>query len=146
MPDSDSETDLIIVGIGSSAGGLESLKEFFGAMPSHSGMAFVVIQHLDPGYESYMAAILAKHTQMEVIEAADGMVITADHIYTIPPNKFLRIDKGRLYLSVPQKSDGVRMPIDFFFRLLAEDQRVAKTGNWRLCLCQSCRPIQMLPS
>ena len=114
---------MIVVGIGASAGGLESLKEFFSAMPSDSGMAFVVIQHLDPGHESYMADILAKHTQMEVMKAADGMVITADHIYTIPPNKFLRIDKGCLYLSVPQKSDGVRMPIDFFFRSLAEDQR-----------------------
>ena len=123
MPDSDSETDLIIVGVGASAGGLESLKEFFGAMPSHSGMAFVVIQHLDPGHESYMADILAKHTQMKVMEAADGMMIAADHIYTIPPNKFLRIDKGCLYLSVPKKIDGVRMPIDFFFRSLAEDQR-----------------------
>ena len=119
----DSEPDLIVVGIGASAGGLESLKEFFGAMPSHSGMAFVIIQHLDPGHESYMADILAKHTQMKTMKAADGTVIAADHIYTIPPNKFLRIHKGCLYLSQPQKSDGIRMPIDFFFRSLAEDQR-----------------------
>lgn len=104
MPDSNSETDLIIAGIGASAGGLESLKEFFGAMPSHSGIAFVVIQHLDPAHESYMADILAKHTQMEVMEAADGMMITADHIYTIPPNKFLRIDKGRLYPPYPKRA------------------------------------------
>jgi two-component system, chemotaxis family, CheB/CheR fusion protein len=119
----DSETDLIIVGIGASAGGLESLKEFFDAMPSRSGMAFVVIQHLDPDHTSYMADILGQHTQMQVRQATDGMTIAADHVYTIPPNKFLRIEKGRVYLAEPQKSDGVRMPIDFFFRSLAEDQR-----------------------
>ena len=117
------DSELIVVGIGASAGGLESLKEFFSAMPADSGLAFVVVQHLDPHHTSYMADILAKHTEMNVIEVADGMAVAAKHVYTIPPNKFLRIQQGRLYLSEIEKRDGMRMPIDFFFRSLAEDQR-----------------------
>lgn len=117
------DSGLIVVGIGASAGGLEALKEFFNAMPSNTGLAFVVIQHLDPAHESYMANILAKCTQMKVAAAVNETAIVANCVYTIPPNKFLKIHKGCLYLSEPQKSDGVRMPIDFFFRSLAEDQR-----------------------
>jgi two-component system, chemotaxis family, CheB/CheR fusion protein len=117
------DSNLIVVGIGASAGGLESLKEFFSVMPSGSGLAFVVIQHLDPGHESHMAGILAKYTAMKVIEAADGMPVAADCIYTIPPNRFLRIHQGRLYLSQRELSGGLRMPIDFFFRSLAEELR-----------------------
>jgi chemotaxis methyl-accepting protein methylase/signal transduction histidine kinase len=113
---------LAVVGIGTSAGGLESLKEFFAAMPADSGMAFVVIQHLDPTHVSYMADLLAKYTEMKVLQAEDGTMIEADTVYTIPPNKFLMIRKGMLHLTEPVKNDGVRMPIDFLFRSLAEDQ------------------------
>ncbi|HEY7219863.1 MAG TPA: chemotaxis protein CheB [Candidatus Binatia bacterium] len=117
------ESNLIVVGIGASAGGLEALKEFFSAMPSPSGLAFVVVQHLDPYHTSYMADILAKHTAMKVLQAADGMAVAAGCVYTIPPNKFLKIHNRRLYLTEMERRDGMRMPIDFFFRSLAEDQR-----------------------
>src|SRR6266576_7132455 len=92
-------------------------------MPADSGHAFVVIQHLDPHHASYMADILAKHTAMKVIQAADGVTLATDCVYTIPPNKFLKIHNGRLFLTEMERRDGMRMPIDFFFRSLAEDQR-----------------------
>jgi len=117
------DSKLIVVGIGASAGGLEALKEFFAAMPAASGLAFVVIQHLDPTHVSYMADLLAKGTAMSVVPAEHGTAVAADTVYTIPPNKFLMIRGGRLCLSEPEKRDGIRMPIDFFFRSLAEDQR-----------------------
>jgi two-component system, chemotaxis family, CheB/CheR fusion protein len=122
------DSDLIVVGIGMSAGGLESLKEFFTAMPAYSGMAFVVIQHLDPSHVSYMAGLLAKHTEMAVAQIEDGMVVRANSVYTIPPNKFLFIKKEKLHLAAPVKRDGIRMPIDFFFRSLAQDQREKAIG------------------
>ncbi|HEX5607477.1 MAG TPA: chemotaxis protein CheB [Candidatus Binatia bacterium] len=112
----------LIVGIGASAGGLESLKEFFSAIPADCGLAFVVIQHLAPSRASYMADILQKCTKMRVIEAQDNLPIEPNSVYTIPPNRFLKIAKERLYLAEPEKRDGLRMPIDFFFRSLAENQ------------------------
>jgi two-component system CheB/CheR fusion protein len=117
-----------IVGIGMSAGGLDSLKEFFAAMPADSGMVFVVIQHLDPNHVSYMAELLAKHTEMPVAQAPNGMAVRANSIYTIPPNSFLFIKENKLHLAAPIKRDGIRMPIDFFFRSLAQDQREKAIG------------------
>jgi len=112
-----------IVGIGTSAGGLEVLKELFTAMPADNDMAFVVIQHLDPSHVSHMSELLAKFTDMRVVQAEDQMALDANSVYTIPPNKFLGLAEGTLRLTEPVKRDGVRMPIDFFFRSLAEDQR-----------------------
>jgi len=111
-----------VVGIGASAGGLDALKDFFAAMPADSGMAFVVIQHLDPAHVSYMAELLAKHTTMAVAPAKDGMEVRANSVYTIPPNTSLFIKEGKLHLVEPIKRDGIRMPIDFFFRSLAQDR------------------------
>ena len=111
-----------VVGIGASAGGLDALKDFFAAMPADSGMAFVVIQHLDPAHVSYMAELLAKHTTMAVAPAEDGMEVRANSVYTIPPNTSLFIKEGKLHLVEPIKRDGIRMPIDFFFRSLAQDR------------------------
>jgi two-component system CheB/CheR fusion protein len=117
------DSDLIVVGIGTSAGGLDSLKEFFSAMPIDSDLAFVVIQHLDPNHVSYMADLLAKCTKMTVVQAEDGMPVEANSVYTIPPNRFLTIRNSHLCLTEPVKHAGARMPIDFFFRSLAEDKR-----------------------
>ncbi|MGH7847669.1 MAG: chemotaxis protein CheB, partial [Candidatus Binatia bacterium] len=111
-----------IVGIGASAGGLEALKEFFTAMPADSGMAFVVIQHLNPSHVSHMSELLAKFTEMKAVEAEDRMALEPNSVYTIPANKFLALAEGTLHLTEPVKRDGMRMPIDFFFRSLAEDQ------------------------
>jgi len=112
-----------VVGLGASAGALEALGAFFDAMPSDSGMAFVVIQHLDPSRESLMAELLARHTAMKVTPAEDGAPVRPDHVYVIPPGTYLEIKKGSLYLSRPKNRHGARMPVDFFFRSLAEDRR-----------------------
>jgi two-component system, chemotaxis family, CheB/CheR fusion protein len=112
-----------IVGIGASAGGIEVLKEFFDEMPAGNRLAFVVIQHLDPNQPSQMASLLSKSARMNVAQAEHGATVCANHIYTIPPNKFLSLKDGKLYLTETIKRDGLRMPIDFFFRSLAEDQR-----------------------
>jgi two-component system, chemotaxis family, CheB/CheR fusion protein len=111
-----------VVGIGASAGGIDSLKEFFSEMPADSGLAFVVVQHLDPTHASYMAGLLARQTTMKVAEAQDESPIQANRIYTIPPNKFLSVRDGMLRLTEAVKRDGLRLPIDFFFRSLAQDQ------------------------
>jgi two-component system CheB/CheR fusion protein len=117
-----------VVGIGASAGGLDALREFFAATPADSGMAFVVIQHLDPDHVSYTAGLLARQTEMAVSEALEGVEVQANSVYTIPPNRFLFIKEGRLHLTEPIKRDGIRMPIDFFFRSLAQDQHEKAIG------------------
>jgi two-component system, chemotaxis family, CheB/CheR fusion protein len=109
-----------VVGIGSSAGGLDALREFFTAMPTDSGAAFVLIQHLDPSHESHLADILAKSTEMNVVEAQDGVPLQADFVYTIPPDKFLKIQKGKLHLSETVKRDGYGCRSIFSFALWAK--------------------------
>ncbi|MDA3887755.1 MAG: PAS domain-containing protein [Allgaiera sp.] len=111
-----------IVGIGASAGGIEALIKFFDAMPADAGMAFVIVLHLDPTRESQLAAILAQHTDMPVIEIEDGMPIKADHVYVIAPNAYLRVAGAACHLSEPDEPRGHRFPVDELFRSLAEDQ------------------------
>jgi two-component system, chemotaxis family, CheB/CheR fusion protein len=118
----DIKHDIKIVGLGASAGGMQPLKEFFEAMPADKDLAFVVIQHLDPQHESHMAAILARYTKMKVSQAEDNLLVEPNCVYTIPPNKFLSLKDGTLHLTEPTKSAGLRMPIDFFFRSLAQEQ------------------------
>ncbi|HNA30432.1 MAG TPA: chemotaxis protein CheB, partial [Thiobacillaceae bacterium] len=108
--------------IGASAGGLEAIEAFFKHMPSDSGLAFVVVQHLSPDYKSLMAELLSKHTHMPVMRSEDGMAIEADHVYLIPPKKNLTIFHGKLLLTDQDASRGVNLPIDIFLRSLAEDQ------------------------
>ena len=112
-----------IVGIGASAGGLDTLKQFFAALPAASGMAFVVLQHLDPTHESLMAELLSRHTGMSVQQAQDGMAVEPNCVYMIPPNRYIYIRSGRLHLTEPTEQRGRRMPIDTFFRSLADDQK-----------------------
>ena len=80
--------DLLVIGIGASAGGLEALQQFFEHVPSHSGLCFVVIQHLSPDYKSLMADILGKHTKMNVCQVEDDMRLRPDTVYLIPPKKY----------------------------------------------------------
>ena len=128
MSDGSDRTPVMVVGIGASAGGIEALKELFAAMPSDSGLAFVVIQHLEPTHESRMADILGKCTSMKVVQAEDGMPVQANHVYANPAGKYLSIDAGRLVLSEQSERDRIRMPIDFFLTSLAEDQHEAAVG------------------
>ncbi len=111
-----------IVGLVASAGGLEAFKKFFSAMPAESGMAFVLIPHLDPSHESMMVALLSKLTTMPVIEARHGMTVLVNCVYIIPPNYFLSISAGQLQLSSPPMDHGWQTSIDYFLRSLAKDQ------------------------
>jgi two-component system, chemotaxis family, CheB/CheR fusion protein len=115
-------TSFPIVAIGASAGGLEAFELFFKAIPADSGMAFVLIPHLDPGHASMLSEILQRNTTMPVHEAADQAAVQPAHVYIIPPNKDMTIFHGTLQLNDFEPIRGVRLPIDRFFRSLAEDQ------------------------
>ncbi|NJD78841.1 MAG: PAS domain-containing protein [Candidatus Methanoperedens sp.] len=112
-----------IVGIGASAGGLEALEKIFINMPFDSGMAFVIVMHFDPTAKSVMADILKRYTKMEVSQVEDGMKAEPNRVYIIPPNKDMAILHRTLHLYEPVVSKGIRHPIDFFFRSLADDQK-----------------------
>ncbi|MDP2133257.1 MAG: chemotaxis protein CheB [Sulfuritalea sp.] len=117
-----------IVGIGASAGGLEALELFFRNVPAASGMAFVVVQHLDPTHKGVMAELLQRATAMPVGEIRDRMKVAPDHVYVIPPNRDLSILHGVLHLLEPAAPRGLRLPIDYFFRSLAADQQEHSVG------------------
>ncbi len=114
---------LPVVGIGASAGGLKALENFFDNMPSGSGIAFVVIQHLSPDHKSIMGSLLEKHTKMKVLEAKNGTKVTANCIYLNPPTTNMSIINGTLRLMERGSSPALHLPIDFFFRSLAENQK-----------------------
>ena len=122
-PDAASRLPLVaIIVIGASAGGLDAFKRFLAGMPPNSGLAFVLVPHLDPRHESLMVELLSSHTAMPVCEAAHRMTIEANHVYVIPPNKYLAVRNGRLILSPPTARHGPTA-IDFALRSLAEDQK-----------------------
>ena len=110
-----------IVGMGASAGGLEAFEKFFQNMSSDSGMAFVLVPHLDPTHVSIMPDLLKKYTKMRVLAVEDGMEVQPNFAYVIPPNKDLAILNGTLLLIDPIDARGKRLPIDYFFRSLAQD-------------------------
>lgn len=112
-----------VVGMGSSAGGLEAFIEFFKAMPPESGMAFVLVQHLPPERESMVAEILARHTAMPVVQIEDRVAVEPNSVYVIRPGRTLTIREGRLHLGEPLEKRGHQRPVDDFFRSLAEEQR-----------------------
>jgi len=116
------KTPCPVVGIGASAGGLEAFQAFFSAMPAASGMAFVLVQHLDPRHTTLIPELLAEQTAMPVSLVTDEMRVETDHVYVIPPNATLTIDDCILRVTRPDRSRGRRTPIDGFFRSLAEDQ------------------------
>jgi two-component system CheB/CheR fusion protein len=113
--------DFPVVALGASAGGLDAFKKFFDVLPGNNGMAFVLIQHLDPTHESLMVDLLTGHTPMKVLQATDRMQLARDCVYLIPPGAYLAIEGGSLRLSKPRERHGARMPFDFFLRSLAEE-------------------------
>lgn len=117
-----------IVGIGASAGGLEALEQFLGGVPADSGMAFVVIQHLDPNRYGMLPELLQRATPMAVRQAGNRMKVKPDCIYVIPPNKDLTILHDTLYLLDPAAPRGLRLPIDSFLHTLADDRRERAIG------------------
>lgn len=119
---SDEFNPFYYVGIGASAGGLEAIEDFFKNMPSNSGLAFIVVQHLSPDYKSLMVELLSKHTDMPIYWAQAGIHVKRNSIYLIPPKKNLSIFHGKLLLTEQDHSKGINLPIDVFLRSLAEDQ------------------------
>ncbi len=113
--------DFLVVGIGASAGGLDACRKLIEALPASNGMAFILVQHLDPTHESMMADLLADHTRMTVRQAADGALLEPDHLYVIPPGTYLSVGDGALHLSAPLARHGARLPFDFLLRSLAEE-------------------------
>ncbi|EKQ52053.1 MAG: methylase of chemotaxis methyl-accepting protein [Methanobacterium sp. Maddingley MBC34] len=114
---------LPVVAIGASAGGFDALKKFFTALPPDPRMAFVVVQHLDPNHESTMADLMSRYTPLKVVQAKDGMKVEHDHLYIIPPNKDMGMMNGTIQLMEPIEPHGMRLPINFFLKNLAEDQK-----------------------
>ena len=119
-----------IVGIGASAGGLGAFEAFFSAMPDGSdpGMAFVLVQHLAPDHKSILSDLVKRYTQMRVFEVEDGMTVEPNCAYIIPPNRDMAFLDGTLQLLEPSAPRGLRLPIDFFFRSLAQDQHERAIG------------------
>ncbi|MBC7798225.1 MAG: hypothetical protein H7Z37_15240, partial [Pyrinomonadaceae bacterium] len=115
------KNDIIVVGIGASAGGIKALKELFAKMPSDSGMAFVVILHLSQTHESNLAAILQTQTEMPVEQVSETLKVERNHVYVIPPGKHLEMIDGVISLREPERIKGRRVPIDIFFRTLGEN-------------------------
>lgn len=119
----DPAIDFPIVGIGASAGGLAAFDAFFSGIPpgSKPGMALVLVQHLAPDHESHLAELVRNQTDLEVLEVTDGMEVKRNCVYVIPPAKALALRDGRMRLLEPTEPRGHRLPIDFFFRSLAEE-------------------------
>lgn len=111
-----------IVGMGASAGGLEAFELFFSAMPSNSGMAFILISHLDPTHVSILPELIQKKTDMTITLIEDGMEVQPNMVYVIPPNKDVTIVHGILHLMALPQPRGFNLPIDNFFRSLVQDQ------------------------
>ncbi len=112
-----------IVGIGASAGGLEALRSFFTDMPQETGLVFVVIQHLAPDHKSLMVELLARATRLTVMRAVDGMEVRPNHIYLIPPKYNMSMEGDKLRLTPGPGGKTLNLPIDIFFRSLAEEHR-----------------------
>ncbi|TLU83455.1 MAG: PAS domain S-box protein [Chlorobium sp.] len=115
------ESPFPVIGIGSSAGGLEALEAFLKNVPSPCGMAFVIVQHLDPAHKGIMVELLQRVTSMPVLQVSDRLKIQPDHVYVIPPNHDMTILHRSLHLLDIVKTHGLKMPIDFFFRSMALD-------------------------
>ncbi|MDN3550215.1 CheR family methyltransferase [Mucilaginibacter aquaedulcis] len=116
------ERSFPIIAIGGSAGSFSAYEKFFSQMPPESGMAIVIIMHLDPLHKSQLVEVMQRYTAIPVIEAADGMEVEQDHVYIIPANKDMGIHNNKLLLLTASKPHGIRQPIDYFFQSLANDQ------------------------
>jgi len=116
----DENTHFLVVGIGASAGGITALKEFFSHVTADSGVAFVVILHLSPQYESNLAAVLQAESKVPVTQVTEAVKLEPNRVYVIPPTKYLEIDHGYIKLVEPERLRGGHTSIDLFFRSLAD--------------------------
>jgi len=127
-----SNNSFYVVGIGASAGGLDALERFFRNMPESSGMAFIVVTHLDPDHISIMPELIQKTTKMKLYQAEDGMKVEPNHVYVAPANRDIAILHGTIQLIKPPGAHGFRLPIDFFFKSLSAD-----LGEKAICIILS---------
>lgn len=118
----NSNDRFLIAAIGASAGGLEAFSELARNLPTDTGIAFVLIQHLDPKHHSILTELVAKETSLAVSEVTDGMELNPNHVYVIPPNATMSLSNHTLRLSPRGEARGLHMPIDHFMRSLAEEQ------------------------
>src|SRR5579862_382164 len=117
-----------IVGVGASAGGLEAFTHLLQNLPVDTGMAFVLVQHLDPAHESALTSLLTKATAMPVAEVKNGVKVAPNRVYVIPPNTNMAISGGVLKLQPRRNTAGAHRSIDFFFESLAQDQKERAIG------------------
>jgi two-component system CheB/CheR fusion protein len=117
-----------VVGIGASAGGLEALEAFFARVPLKSGLAYIVVQHLNPTHKAMLADLLQRVTLLPVREASEQMRVEADHVYVIPPNTEMSLSQGRLHLALPNQPRGMRLPVNVLFSSLAREQGALAVG------------------
>ena len=122
------DSNLIVVGIGASAGGIKAVKEFLAGVPDDPGMAFVVILHLSPEHESRLAEVLRGSTAMPVTQVTEAVSVQPNHVYVVPPNQSLSITDGHLALSPRTRVEERRAPIDIFFRTLGESHHSRAVG------------------
>jgi two-component system CheB/CheR fusion protein len=128
-PASATSASFPIVGIGASAGGLAAFEAFFAGMPAtNPNMAFVLVQHLAPDHKSILSDLIRRYTRMQVFEVEDGMIVRPNCTYIIPPGHDMAFLNGALQLLTPSEPRGQRLPIDFFFRTLAQDLRERAIG------------------
>jgi two-component system, chemotaxis family, CheB/CheR fusion protein len=128
VPSGEEDQLPAVVGVGASAGGLEALEQLFHHMPADTGLAFVVIQHLSPDFESLMDELLHRQTDLRIETAEDGMPVAPNTIYLLPRGKEMIISGGRLHLTDKDPDQGLTLPIDHFFRSLAQDQHQRSVG------------------
>lgn len=109
-----------VAGIGASAGGLQALEQFLSHTPTDSGLAWIIVQHLDPTQKAMLAELLQRATGMKVQQATQGMPLSANQVYVIPPNTELRVNNGALKLTTPKEARGLRLPVNILFQSLAD--------------------------
>ncbi len=120
--------DLVVVGIGASAGGVGALREFFSHVSADSGMAYVVIVHLSPEHESSLSSVLQNQVAVPVTEVTGTLAVEPNHVYVIPPTKYLVVEDGVIRLAAPERPRGGHTSIDLFFRSLAQTYRENAVG------------------
>ena len=121
-------SNFLYVGVGASAGGLDAIEKLLSNIPENSGNAFIIVQHMDPTHKSGLVNILSRYTTMKVLQVEDGVQVKPDHVYIIPPNKDMGLLNGKLQLMEPLEPHGLRMPINYFFTSLAQDQEDKSIG------------------
>src|SRR5216684_4651923 len=134
------EQDTTIVAIGASAGGVEALTDLMNHLAPDTGMAFVLVQHLDPKHHSILTELLARKTAMSVTEVSDGLLVEPNHVYVIPPNATMSISDHTLHLGPREESHGAHMSVDHFMRALAEQKGNRATACIRRIFRGTYRP------